>query len=99
MQIASQANHRVLVTTLSQLCQQYLPATFQLVMDIEGAEGELLMHDQAGLANCERLIAEYHATEIDSQAMSVDDLISLTQERHGFRIVDRYGSVCCFTRS
>lgn len=87
----------VTATTLSRIIEEQEIEDYALVADIEGAEAQILLHDVPGLARCREIIIELHEAEADGARFSIQDLVDRI-ESLGFRLVDRYGSVCAFRR-
>jgi FkbM family methyltransferase len=84
-------------TTLSRILAEHEVEDYALVADIEGAEVQILLHDVASLARCREILIELHQTEVDGTLFTVEDLVDRI-EGLGFRLVDRYGTVCAFRR-
>jgi hypothetical protein len=72
-------------------------ADFDLVSDIEGAEGSFLIQDHDALQRCRRAVIELHDTTVDQHKVLVSDLVRATAEA-GFRVVDRHGPVVGLSR-
>lgn len=83
--------------TVSELAQKGGLDKFNLVMDIEGAEWEVITSDLA-LDKCERIIAELHETKRRELDISVHDLVSVLQGR-GFSVLNRDGACYVFARA
>lgn len=83
---------------LSDLIVEFGLGSFQLVMDIEGAEAGIAYDDAAALENCARIVAELHATEHDGRRVTVKDLIEAFSEL-GFILRDQYGPVVVMDRA
>ncbi len=93
--------HRVEVpaVTLERLWRERLAgAEFQLVADVEGAEGAVFEHETRALAACRGLVIECHPTTIAGRPRGVEALIDKILA-HDFELADRYGPVCFFTRA
>jgi FkbM family methyltransferase len=73
-------------TTVARLATQYGLRDFTLVMDIEGAEWEVLRHGD--LEGVRRILAELHAIKTPEATLPVPDLLQ-EFEKSGFRLVDR----------
>ena len=79
-------------TTLSSILQDTQLTDFSLVMDIEGAEHEVLRHDLSALARCQCVIAELHGEQTDKDAFCQKlQQVDLT-------LVERKHSVVAFLR-
>lgn len=75
-------------TTLAQLRDQYTVEEFQLVVDIEGSEFDLIRSEPDLLSTaCSRIIIEFHDHTSDSIPEHVTQLESL-----GFSVRDRIGN-------
>jgi FkbM family methyltransferase len=85
--------------TLRKLCDEHGIDRFTLVADIEGAEAGIAFAAPDELARCGRIIIELHATRFAGQELSLDDLIRLFGDRHGYTLADRYGRVCVLDRT
>lgn len=70
---------------------------YQLVCDIEGAEADILAHDEASLSNCQLAIIELHKTRCDQTDITVDELADGFR-RTGMKQIDNYGDVFVFGR-
>lgn len=95
--IDPQGGERVECTTLSSIVKENRLDRYSLVMDIEGAEIEILMEDSMGLKQCTFIIAELHACEYKGQAYSVEE-VSVLVQREGFELVGRDGNGFAFKR-
>ena len=85
--------------TLEELWRERLGGdAFQLVADVEGAEGALVEHEARTLAACHAMLIECHPTTIAGRPCDVDGLIDKIRDI-GFELADRYGPVCFFRRS
>jgi FkbM family methyltransferase len=80
------------------LVRHGIVSEYQLVMDIEGAEHALLLNEYEVLKRCRSMIVELHETRTPHRVVSVEDLLTLATEMHGFRLSDRYGPVCYLER-
>jgi FkbM family methyltransferase len=94
---ASAAAVEVPALTLRQIIQKFGVADFDLVSDIEGAEGSFLIQDHDALQRCRRAVIELHDTTVDQHKVLVSDLVRATAEA-GFRVVDRHGPVVGLSR-
>lgn len=79
----------VRVYTLSDILKLYNIEEYCLVMDIEGAEFELIQNDPLALINCKRIIAEFHDFEYAKNRIHFSEVIKMCEEA-GFRVVDQY---------
>jgi FkbM family methyltransferase len=68
-----------------------------LVSDIEGVEVEVLLNESE-LPGCEQIIAEFHTVERRGVLYTPTDLINLAQDRFGFYLEAKHGSVVCLVR-
>ena len=78
---------------LKDIFDKYIPGPVQLVMDIEGAEFDVIMKDRASLERCAQIIAEFHDTVRDGVVTSAEDLCGIVCRECSFRLVDRHGAV------
>lgn len=85
--------------TLSELINEYGIGAYSLVMDIEGAEIEIMLNDGEAFSKCQRIIAELHDTNYKGISYSVDDMIALMQTKLSFRMIDSYGPVIVLERN
>ncbi|MDB4701448.1 FkbM family methyltransferase, partial [Akkermansiaceae bacterium] len=69
-----------------------------LVMDIEGAEIEIILKEEESLKDCRHLFVELHQTTFDNQGYGVDDMIAILIKEHKFRLIDRNDNVCYFKK-
>jgi FkbM family methyltransferase len=83
---------RVPARTLSSIIDQFDLSDYSLVMDIEGAEHELIAHEKETLSKCRCVIAELHGNPGDR------DVFCQTLEAIGMRLVERKHSVAAFIR-
>lgn len=67
---------------------------YSLVCDIEGAEADVLQAEGEVLARCDSAVLELHP----SPTTSVDDLVTLLTDVHGFAVVARRGPVVAVAR-
>jgi FkbM family methyltransferase len=84
--------------SLSKILTCYGLADYALVSDIEGSEAGLLEMDSAALANCRQMIIELHHTVRRGRVILLDELATALTKKHGFRLVDRRGSVYVFEK-
>ena len=83
---------------LSDIVQRAGWTEYVLVCDIEGAEVAVLENEKACLQKCRQLFIELHDTIYKETTYSVEYLVSLITNEHGFKLKDRHGPVCFFTR-
>jgi FkbM family methyltransferase len=90
----------ILVPTvsLSEIVQRFELREYALVSDIEGSEAGLLELDSAALTRCRQLIIELHHTVRCGRIILAEELAAELRERHGFRQIDRQGSVYVFEK-
>jgi len=75
--------------TLAELVEKFDIKQFQLVVDIEGAEFELIAEEREVLAKlCTQMIVEFHDFENTTIEESIDNLRAI-----GFEVVDATGDV------
>ena len=87
----------VLTRSLESVLEQQQARSFDLVCDVEGAEGELIVRG-SGLERCRRLIIELHCCTVDGEELTEDDLLGVLSRRWGFRLLARKGPVAALTR-
>lgn len=80
------------------LDREQLSGEYALVCDIEGAERGVFEHETKALARCRQLIIELHDVRVGDRQVTVDGLLQLARERHGFRLRDRHGPVVVLER-
>lgn len=83
--------------SLESVLKQYPARSFDLVCDVEGAEGELIVRS-SGLERCRRLIIELHGCKVDGEELTEHDLLAVLSRRWGFRLLARKGPVAALTR-
>jgi FkbM family methyltransferase len=88
----------IATSRLRDIIQESAIENYVLVCDIEGAEVQVLEQDKACLQYCRQLFIELHDTTYQGKTYNVDSIISLLTVEHGFRLLDRHGPVCVFTR-
>jgi FkbM family methyltransferase len=88
---------RVPASTLSALLSRHGLSSYVLVMDIEGAEAEILAKDREALSRCVQIIAELHETRRADRALSQEDL-AREIESLGFSRAKQDGFVYVFDR-
>jgi FkbM family methyltransferase len=94
------AHVTVATRSLSSLVEEYGSGSIDLVCDIEGAEGDLIVRPgRSGLESCRRVIIELHGCAIDGVVYSPDDLLTMLRTRGGFSVLDRKGSVAALARN
>lgn len=84
--------------TLSSILADHNIGKYSLVMDIEGAEVEILQHDLCALENCEQIIAELHETQTNNQNVSIETIVRKIVNDAGFILRARRGPVCVFQK-
>lgn len=84
-------------TTLSLVLAEQKLQDYSLVMDIEGAELGILLHDKEPLKLAKQIIAELHSVTHQGVNYSVNDLVEAI-EKAGFALTARRGPVCVFCR-
>jgi len=88
----------VRAVTLASLVAEHGIDRYALVSDVEGAEAAIFVNEGAALERCEQVIVELHEVLYREVSYSVDALLELAREKHGFDVVDRYGPVCVLSR-
>ena len=78
---------------LASILSEFGLVEYSLVMDIEGAEYEVLRHDSESLATCRCIIAELHGERTEKQ------FFCQHLENIGMKFMERKHSVVVFTRS
>lgn len=76
--------------SLASIISKYELKEYALVCDIEGAEIDLLLHEQAALQYCKLLIIETHSTEFKGEVYSPTQLQQLLLDM-GFKVIDQHG--------
>lgn len=83
---------------LSTLLNRYNVGDYSLVMDIEGAEAEILLSDAAALERCQAIIAEFHEASGAFGSLTIEEMGQIVTSRLGFLQVARRGDIFAFTR-
>ena len=83
--------------TLSDIARRFSLEKFSLVVDIEGAEIPLLLHDRSALSACQMIQLEMHSADYAGKHYSVEDVQALTQSL-GFECFYRYRDCAAFRR-
>jgi FkbM family methyltransferase len=79
--------------TLSSLLEcEAITSSYSLVCDIEGAEFDLLLHDQSALARCVCMIVEFHSAAFMERGAPVSAFLNMVNQA-GFTIVERDAQV------
>ncbi len=94
---SSAASVRVPAMSLSALLARHAIDSYALVMDIEGAEAEILARDREALIGCRQILAELHETERDGRHVTQEDL-AREIEALGFVRAKQDGFVYVFNR-
>lgn len=81
-------------TSLSEVKNNNCIREFILVMDIEGAEIEIILNEEETLKDCKHLFVELHQTTFDEILYDVDDMIDILIKKHKFKLVDKNDNVC-----
>ncbi len=76
--------------SLASIISQYQIKEYALVCDIEGAEIDLLLHEQVALQQCKLLIIETHRTEFKGELYTPVQLQQLLVDM-GFKVIDQHG--------
>jgi FkbM family methyltransferase len=84
--------------SLSDIVEKYEISRFSLVMDIEGAESEILNFDKAALEKCQTIVAELHDSKVGGRLFTIQDCIDMLVNRYGFSLVARRDCVCFFRK-
>jgi len=85
-------------TTLSEILRAQGLTRFALVADIEGGEAAIIEKDEPALRNCDQIVIELHATQLDGRDISIEDLVHNIEAR-GLALTARHGPVCLFERT
>ncbi len=90
----------ILVPTvsLSEIVRRFDLQEYALVSDIEGSEAGLLEMDGAALTHCRQMIIELHHTVRRERIILAEELAAELRQKHGFRQIDRRGSVYVFEK-
>lgn len=94
---------KVQSVTLRKICDLYrIDQPFLLIMDIEGAEFDLIQKEFDTLKDCMLIIAELHETtgfcNGEHRLITVDEMADMIISVHGFRQMARWGNVFAFQR-
>lgn len=90
--VAGEPCLKVQAKTLSDILSEFAVADYSLIMDIEGAEHEVIAHDRKALSGCRCLISELHGSQADK-----DTFCRIVTE-FGLSLVERKHSVVAFLR-
>ena len=80
-------------TRLADVLEKFHVRDFSLVMDIEGAEHEVLRYDQRSFARCQCVIVELHGEETEKR------FFCQTLQEMGMKCVETKHSVAAFIRT
>lgn len=83
---------KVQAKTLSDILSEFALTDYSLIMDIEGAEHEVIAHDRKALSGCQCLITELHGSQTDK------DIFCRVVTELGMTLVERKHSVVVFLR-
>ncbi len=89
---------RVPSVSLSELLRDSAVDRYSLVMDIEGAELDLVMNDPGALDRCDSIVAEFHDVETSAGATVSCTALLHRFEALGFEIVESRGPVSFLRR-
>ena len=78
--------------TLSKIIEEFVNGYYSLVLDIEGAEYQIIEHDMNSLRNCQCIVAELHGSSAER-----DDFCRKVSKA-GMKLVERKHSVYAFRR-
>jgi FkbM family methyltransferase len=85
--------------TLAGLMEEFqVHNDYALFCDIEGAELQVFLNEDAALKKCKYLFIELHASNEKNSYYSVEDLNRLIQKR-GFKLIDKHGPVFHYRQS
>jgi len=90
--IGSEGNQEIRATSLARILHDFRIGDYSLVMDIEGAEHEVLRHDLESLERCQCVIVELHGEQ------TAKDAFCTALQRIGMTLIERKHSVCAFLR-
>lgn len=83
---------KVQAKTLSDILSEFALTDYSLIMDIEGAEHEVIAHDRKALSGCQCLITELHGSQEDK------NVFCRVVAELGMTMVERKHSVVVFLR-
>jgi FkbM family methyltransferase len=72
----------VAAITLSKILETEQIEEFTLVSDVEGAEAEILRYEGNSLKRCRQIIIELHDTTLDSQVVTIDQMVKQLEEEY-----------------
>lgn len=78
---------------LSDIIAQEQISNYTLVCDIEGSEAEVFENDKDSLQRCRQLFVELHDTAYNGKHYTVDSLLNILINEHGFRLRAHYRPV------
>lgn len=97
--VAATKSVRVQARTLSQILEESgIRGDYALIMDIEGAEVQVLEHEREALSRARQVIVECHPVRFGGVNYTPDDLMRRFVDQHGFRLRHKYGSACVLER-
>ncbi len=85
-------------TSLSKIKDNNNIGEYILVMDIEGAEIEIILNEEKSLKDCKYLFVELHDINYDKTLYTVDYMINILIKTHKFKLIDRNDNVCYFNK-
>lgn len=88
---------KVPAITLKEICRRFKLIEYTLVCDIEGAEVEIIINEDAALSTCRALLIEMHSTVYNGMSYTNEMLEELILSK-GFALRDQHGPVYYFER-
>ena len=96
--IDPRGTERVECIKLSTILEENQLKNIVLVMDIEGAEIQIIRNDELALQKCVMIFAELHATSYQGNSYTVEEINNLIQDK-GFHLLAKDGNCFAFSRT
>lgn len=84
--------------TIDRILNNFNFDKYIMVMDIEGAEIEILLSNNTCFKNCKLLFIELHRIKHNGVLYNVDDMINILIDKYHFSLLDRNDNVCVFNK-
>ena len=94
----SQDSTKIKSITINKILNDFNFDEYIMVMDIEGAEIEILLSNNTNLKKCKFLFIELHRIKHHGVIYNVDQMINILIDKYRFSILDRNDNVCVFNR-
>ena len=94
----SQDSTKIKSKTINEILNDFNFDKYIMVMDIEGAEIDILLSNNTRFKNCKLLFIELHRIKHDGVFYNVDDMINILIDKYHFSLLDRNDNVCVFNK-